>query len=122
MEQFFQTIKNYTTNQNHAWYIYFLIVCVLCSGDVLTGVYNAWMNEDLQSYKFKRGAIGKTAIIGMLGLAMCLDFVFGINYLFISTSIFYILEESLSIIENLGKYIQIPDFVKEKITSLKEEK
>lgn len=121
MQEILEVVKNYTVSNNHQWYVYLLATAILCSMDVLSGVFNAFMKGNLQSKEFKRGAIGKTAILCIVGLSMLLDYVFSINYLFISTCIFYIVEESLSVLENLGDYIKIPRAIKIRLTELNKE-
>lgn len=88
------SIKDWT-QFNKQWYYYAIAVFICCSLDVLSGVFNAFMKETLNSKDFKKGAIGKTAIVSIVGLSMGLDYIFNTHYLYISTCIFYILEESV---------------------------
>ena len=90
-----------------------MIVIVLCSVDVITGVVNAGMEKQISSNEFKKGAIGKTYELLIIGLSIILDKLFKINYLYISTCVFYIILEVISILENTSKYVSYPAFIKE---------
>ena len=97
-----------------------LFVIVLCSVDVLTGLINAGLNKSIESDKFKRGAIGKTYELLIIGLSVMLDKLFKTdNYLFISTCIFYIILEVISILENTNEYVSYPQVIKDLINKFK---
>jgi len=97
-----------------------LFVIILCSVDVITGLINAGMNKSIESDKFKKGAIGKTYELLIIGLSVMLDRLFKTdNYLFISTCIFYIILEVISILENTNEYVSYPQVIKDLINKFK---
>ena len=95
---------------------------VLIVVDVITGVINAILSKELDSSKMKQGIVGKIYEGGIVGLSMLLDRVFNIKLhaITITISIFYIAQEGLSILENTGKYISYPQFIKDIFSKLSE--
>lgn len=90
-----------------------LLLGVLIVVDVVTGVLNAILSKEVESTRMKQGAVGKVYEMAIVSIAILLDRVFMTKYVIgISTTIFYIVQEGLSILENTGKYISYPEFIK----------
>ena len=103
----------------------FKILIILMIIDWCAGVIKAIVEKNLDSRVGFIGIIKKIFILLMVCVAYMLDKIigeFGLEVQFIRnlTISYYILNEMLSIIENIGVYIPIPKKVKEILQQLKE--
>ena len=88
--------------------------------DIITGIIGGLFNKNLSSKVMRRGLIRKGYELLFVCVAFRLDIITGQN-VFRSFSIWYfIATEGLSIIENLGKFIELPSFVKNFLEQLKD--
>lgn len=89
--------------------------------DMITGLINGFYNKKLNSHKCVDGIIKKVYIYITIGFAVVID-----NWLHHSIPLrevvitFYIVNEGLSILENIGKVIPYPDKLKELFEQLKD--
>lgn len=89
--------------------------------DYITGVLAGIYNKQLSSYIGAKGIIKKVIILCMVWLAVCLDSFMGGASPWIRTVViyFYIANEGLSILENIGKTgVPIPDAIKQVLAQL----
>ena len=88
--------------------------------DIITGIIGGLFNKNLSSKVMRRGLIRKGYELLFVCVAFRMDIITGQN-VFRSFSIWYfIATEGLSIIENLGKFIELPSFVKNFLEQLKD--
>lgn len=72
-------------------------------GDILTGLIQAIIHEDVQSKKMREGLLHKTLIIIVLLLSVVASQTFAVNIVSKFVSIYIIAMETVSIFENLKK-------------------
>ncbi|GAV24824.1 toxin secretion/phage lysis holin [Carboxydothermus islandicus] len=90
--------------------------------DYITGVVAAWFEKRLSSEVGAKGILKKLLIFAVVAIATSLDKMTGTNEVFRSLVVlFYVSNEGLSVIENLGKCgVPVPGALKEAILKLKE--
>ncbi|MBQ3625125.1 MAG: phage holin family protein [Synergistaceae bacterium] len=91
------------------------------TADYISGVMAAWTKKELSSAVGFKGIAGKVMIFALVGVANVLDMLlFGqADTLRTAVILFYIANESLSVIENAIKLnVPIPDALKDKLTQL----
>lgn len=89
--------------------------------DLITGFLKGLMNKCLDSRKMKRGIISKAFEMLIVVIAVRLDMLTGNIGIFRNMAVcFYIATECLSILENVGEFIDLPDFLKDFLEQLKE--
>lgn len=85
--------------------------------DYVTGIIKAINEKNLNSEKSYFGILKKVLMLLIVIVAQQIEYIFGasnINLLVRDTVIiFYIINEIISIIENAGQFIPIPDKIKE---------
>lgn len=100
---------------------YLIVLCCLMASDFITGVVNAISEKNLNSEIFYNGAVKKFYMLMMVVISMICDF-------YINTTLtkwvesFFIANESLSIIENIGKVVPLPDNIKNVFIQIRESK
>ena len=95
-----------------------LVILVVC--DYVTGLYAGWYHKELSSYKGSKGITKKIILFVPIGMAYWLDVMLGQDILRGLAIWFYVANEGLSIIENLGKVdLLIPKIVKDALEQLK---
>ena len=89
--------------------------------DYLTGIGKSYVTSTLNSKKGFKGIVKKIGVLLLVVVATMSDHLLGDSGLIRTTIIYYLVaNEGLSIIENLGKMdIIVPDFLKEKLEQLK---
>jgi toxin secretion/phage lysis holin len=100
-----------------------IILSLLITIDIVTGVAKSWINHELRSRAMREGLVRKVIVLPILFMTHLLDLVLfpGQNIFSNMTVIFYITNEALSIIENLAQMgVPVPNFIKEKLKVLKE--
>lgn len=99
---------------------------VLIAIDYITGMIAAWKTGTLDSRKGFTGIMRKVSILAVVAFANLLDTSMSLNHIFRSMAIFgYAGMEGLSIIENtdrMGYSEYIPQFVRDKLIQLRDEK
>lgn len=99
----------------------FLVFGLICL-DVITGIVKATKHHSIKSALMTKGSYKKFLILLVVCLAWGMDVVFfQTDTLYTAVCTFYILNESLSIIENLGKCgVPIPTKLKSVLEELKD--
>lgn len=90
--------------------------------DYITGILKAIKLKQLNSKTGFKGIIHKIGILCLIGLVTSLDRLCGNTGLIRTATLYFIgANESLSIIENLGKIkVLVPEFIVEKLEQLKD--
>lgn len=86
---------------NFGWIIATPIIFSIA--DILTGLIQAIINDDIKSKKMREGLLHKTLIIIVLLLSVIATITFEIDIVCKFVSIYIILMETISIFENLKK-------------------
>ena len=99
-----------------------LLVCMIF--DYITGIVKAFILKELDSRKGLIGIAKKVFILVVVIIANMLDKIIsanGLNLDFVRdiTIMFYIVNEIISILENVGEFIEIPDFIRNALAQLK---
>ncbi|MBU9723497.1 MULTISPECIES: phage holin family protein [Bacillaceae] len=92
--------------------------------DYITGLIAAYINQDLSSEQGLKGIFKKIFIFAMVAVGNVLDMTLGSEpFIREAVIIFYIINETISIIENAHRAnIPIPEKLKKGISILKEKK
>ena len=98
----------------------FLILLGFMVCDIITGVLSAIMQKNVNSEKMRAGGIHKLLIFIVLCVASMLDRLCGTQWAVRNICIYYyILQEGLSIVENLGKCgVKYPEKIKQILIQL----
>lgn len=79
--------------------------------DMITGVIKAVISHDLKSSTFKQGLLKKCYDYVLVVIAVCLDFLLGVEYISTATLFCLIAMEFYSCLENLREYVPVPDAI-----------
>ena len=79
--------------------------------DMITGVIKAVISHDLKSSVFKQGLLKKCYDYVLVVIAVCLDFLLGVEYIGTATLFCLIAMEFYSCVENLREYVPVPDVI-----------
>lgn len=104
------------------WDITLQILLYAMAFDYVTGFLAAAKEKRIDSDIMLWGGVRKVVVLGVIGLCVQLDALFGYEtpVLRAASFYFYIGREGLSIIENLGKLnVLVPDVVKDRLQQLK---
>lgn len=71
--------------------------------DIITGYIQAFINKNVDSQKMRTGLLHKILVILVIVLSFIIQFAFNINYIASVVSIYVVLMEIVSILENLKK-------------------
>lgn len=120
--EIFEILKNLDFT-NNIWQI--IAPLSFSLADIITGYIQAVINNDVDSKKMRNGLLHKTLIILILLLAYVISFTFNINYVSKIVTIYIIVMEFTSIVENLKKaglnLGKLGEIVKEKTDATTEE-
>lgn len=109
MKEFFEGLQF----SSFAWQ---LITPVIFSiADIITGYIQALINKNVESSKMRTGLLHKVLIILVLLLSLVVGYAFNVKYVVSGISIYIIIMEATSILENLNKSgidIKITDIFK----------
>jgi toxin secretion/phage lysis holin len=96
------------------------LLLLLMALDILTGLFKAWKNKNLWSRKSLFGYARKVLVLVVIILANVVDQILGLNgAVTYATVLFYIVNEGLSILENLANVgVVVPDKLAEKLKSI----
>lgn len=113
-------IENLTSliSPNYDLIIVLMIVMLL---DVITGVIGAFINKEFNSTTFRQGLFKKVYEIILVLVAYIIDYVLKVDY--IGTALLTMcigLEIYSIVIENISKYVPVPEFLKNVISNMKE--
>lgn len=99
------------------------VLCLTMILDVLSGMIKAFVLKKASSKIGSEGLAKKASIIIILILAMLCDYMLGWNVSIfrLMTSVFYIANESLSVLENLAQIgVPLPKFLRDALIQLKD--
>lgn len=71
--------------------------------DIITGYIQAFINKNVDSQKMRTGLLHKILVILVIVLSFIIQFAFNINYIASVVSIYVVLMEIVSILENLKR-------------------
>ena len=96
------------------------VLTIMIVLDVITGLIKAVIEHDLRSAAFKTGLLKKIYDYILCLIGICLDYVLKVDYA--ADCCFYamIAMEMYSCIENLGKYIPVPERISSLLATLNE--
>ena len=109
-----------------------IILVALMILDYVSGMVSAWKDGTLNSEKGAKGIVKKLGYLIIIACGMCFDFILtytcgtiGIAYenrmLFgLIITIWYAVNECLSIIENVGKFSNVPAWLSNHIEKIKD--
>lgn len=95
-----------------------LVMGVFIALDVITGVLRAVVEHELSSTKMKEGLFRKALEIILVIFGVFLDFLLEVNYVANAATVALVAMEGVSILENIGQYIPLPDILKKTIAGL----
>jgi len=101
----------------------FKVLLALMIMDYITGILKAINKKELDSRIGVIGITKKVMIICIVAVANMIDIIIKANGLNIDyvrdlTIMFYAVNEVISILENAGEFIEIPDFIKKVLAQL----
>ena len=98
-----------------------LKVLIICSVlDVITGFTKAVENRNLSSKVLKHGMVSKIFIVIVVSLTYILTPILGVNLTGLVIT-YYIVMESISILENVSDYLPIPKKLKNLLAQVEDE-
>jgi len=101
------------------WDIALQVLVIFVILDYMTGMVAAWMERKLNSQIGLRGLIKKICFFIPVGIGYWIDVLLGTEILRSLAIFFYIANEGLSIIENLGRIgIPVPQKLKDALEQL----
>ena len=95
-----------------------LIICSIL--DVVTGFTKALENKNLSSKVLKHGMVSKIFIVIVVSLTYILTPILGVNLTGLVIT-YYIVMESISILENVSDYLPIPKKLKNLLAQVEDE-
>lgn len=95
-----------------------LIICSIL--DVITGFTKALENKNLSSKVLKHGMVSKIFIVIVVSLTYVLTPILGVNLTGLVIT-YYIVMESISILENVSDYLPIPKKLKNLLAQVEDE-
>jgi toxin secretion/phage lysis holin len=105
------------------WDIALKVLLIFVIADYLTGLSAAWYQKTINSEVGLKGIIKKFCLFIPVGIGFWLDSLTGTEFLRSLAIFFYIANEGISILENLGKMnIPIPSAMKDALTQIKDKK
>ncbi|GLO64763.1 phage holin family protein [Oceanobacillus kimchii] len=96
------------------------LLLLLMALDIITGLFKAWKNQNLWSRKSLFGYSRKVLVLVVIVLANVVDQILGLDgAVAYATVLFYIMNEGISIIENLAEVdVLVPPILAEKLKSI----
>lgn len=105
---------------NEFWII--ILPLILMALDVISGYVNAAIKKETSSSVMRKGLGHKFAEIVYIALGLLISLAFGVKQIEYFISIYIIVMEVISILENCEKLgLKTPNAVKEKVNEVKEE-
>ena len=105
------------------WDVALQCLVIAVALDYISGIIKAFINKELSSKIGVKGLLKKVGVFIIVALAVLIDKVTGESGMVRTLVIYYfVANEGLSIIENLGEAgLPIPDVIKKALKSLKDE-
>ena len=101
--------------------IEFLLWCVIL--DVVIGTLSSFINQNtmFNSRKMFKGLVKKLVLLSMVAFSHQLDILMHTDMICMTTTYFFIVNESLSVLENCGKCgIKLPKIIENSLEQIKE--
>lgn len=99
-----------------------LVLAIFILLDIITGVLKAANNSELVSSKFRQGIIKKLFEIILIFVGFCLDYMTEMMFIGNSVSIFFVVMEGYSILENTSEFVELPQILKSVLEQLQGDK
>lgn len=99
-----------------------IVLSVFILFDIVTGVLKAGSNHELVSSKFRHGLIKKLMEIILIVVGFALDYLTDMVYIGNAVTVFFVVMEGYSILENASEFVELPDVLKNVLDSLQGEK
>ncbi|MCD7034300.1 phage holin family protein [Metabacillus sp. GX 13764] len=98
------------------------LLMVLMACDILTGVLRAIKEKRLRSRNALYGYARKVGVFAIIIVANVVDIILGLKgAVAVATVIFYLVNEALSIVENLSQIgVPVPGFIQDKLHVMQE--
>lgn len=105
------------------WDVALQCLVIAIALDYISGIIKAFINKELSSKIGVKGILKKVGVLVVVALAVLIDKITGESGAIRTLVIYYfVANEGLSIIENLGEAgLPIPDVIKKALKSLKDE-
>ena len=105
---------------NDIWVV--IVPMALMALDIITGVVNAWVKNEIKSSKLREGLAKKFGEMSIIFIGELFVIAFGLQAIIASGfSIYIVIMELISICENLDKLgVPIPKFVKKALAETSE--
>lgn len=95
----------------------FYVILIVCNClDLLTGLIKAVHNKELKSSKLREGAVNKAMIWCVVIASFFASSYLGFDLTKVSLG-YYIIMELVSIVENAGQFIPVPEELKKYLTT-----
>ena len=99
-----------------------IVLSVFILFDIATGVIKAASSHELVSSKFRHGLIKKLMEIILIVVGFALDYLTDMVYIGNAVTVFFVVMEGYSILENASEFVELPDVLKRVLESLQGEK
>lgn len=96
-----------------------IILGVMITLDILSGIVKAVIAKDLKSSIMREGLLKKVLELIVVVVAFACDLLLGVKYIGNIVTVAFIGMEGLSVLENAGEYIPLPDGLKSILEALK---
>lgn len=99
-----------------------IVLCVFIVLDIVTGVLKAASKKELVSSKFRQGCVKKIFELVLIIVGFCLDYLTDLSYVGNTVSVFFIVMEGYSILENTSEFVELPGILKAILEGLQGDK
>ena len=97
------------------------LLCFFMVIDFITGMIKAIVNKNLNSKAIFKGGYRKALIFLVIMIGNTIDMTFKDMFLRETIIIYYLIQEGVSILENINTYIDLPEQLQEFFTQMKGE-
>lgn len=100
---------------------YLLIILIAIVTDFITGITKAILKKNIQSEKLRKTIPKIIGYFAIIIVGICLQIVFNIDFIVKILTLFIIVIEFISVIENIQNYVTIPKFLIKLLNDKKDE-
>lgn len=100
---------------------YLLIILIAIVTDFITGITKAILKKNIQSEKLRKTIPKIIGYFAIIIIGICLQIVFNIDFIVKILTLFIIVIEFISVIENIQNYVTIPKFLIKLLNDKKDE-
>lgn len=100
---------------------YLLIILIAIVTDFITGITKAIFKKNIQSEKLRKTIPKIIGYFAIIIIGICLQIVFNIDFIVKILTLFIIVIEFISVIENIQNYVTIPKFLIKLLNDKKDE-